>query len=486
MPQDKPNILLVTTDQQRSDTTGPGAPSFMRTPHVDSLRREGVDFASAYAECPLCVPARISIMNGKSIFTHGMTRNGESSSVMGRENTLPALLRSQGYQTCAVGKMHFSPQRARHGFDEMILPQDYLREMRDKGKNNMLTVGLGQNELYPGMATVPEAETMTAWTAEKCVEYLAERRDPTVPFFLWCSFSKPHPPFDPPEPYYSMYRGCDIPESIRSDWSEDENCPEPVKRFRQNHSFDLIPDEVIREARSAYYGLITQIDYNLGRVLAILQDRGELYNTLIVYTSDHGECLGDHHCGSKKFFYEPSAHVPCILRMPESWKERECGKRVKTPVTHSDILPTLVSAAGGDVPENVDGQDLIGLVRGELPSPRRYAEGSYASSYDKDNYEYLAVTDGQWKYIWYPEGGREQLFDLSKDPIETDDLAGKNSAKCTELHMLLVEKDRSRGGHLISGDRLAQRDILNDSEAERRSRNWPGYHTEYCDMDVRH
>lgn len=267
----------------------------------------------------ICVPSRVSIMTGKYCTSHGMITNGETVGVMGHRETLPAYLHALGYQTAAIGKINFGPQRVRHGFGEMIIPEDYYHAMREAGHPfQPMRHGLGQNELYPGMATVPENLTLTSWTAEQCAEYILQRRDPTLPFFLWCSFSKSHPPLDPPEPYYSMYRNCPVTEPVCGDWASDESCPEVMKRFRQRWSRDLVPLEIIREARAAYYGLITQVDYNIGRVFAALQDEGLFDDTLIIYTSDHGEYLGDHQTGSKCFFHEPSAHIPLVLRMPKS------------------------------------------------------------------------------------------------------------------------------------------------------------------------
>ncbi len=185
-----PTLLLITTDQQRYDTTGENRPSSLRTPHLDKLADEGITFRRAYAGCPLCVPSRISIMTGRSVTSHGMTHNGPSCEAMGRDETLPARMRSLGYQTAAIGKMHFSPQRNRHGFDEMVLPSDDYRAMGRSGDPLQPTRhGLGQNEIYPTLSTVPESQTLTSWTAEQCVEYLAGRRDPMVPFFLWCSLA---------------------------------------------------------------------------------------------------------------------------------------------------------------------------------------------------------------------------------------------------------------------------------------------------------
>jgi arylsulfatase len=342
-----PNIVLITTDQQRYDTVGPRSPEFLRTPHLDHLAREGITFSSAYAECPMCVPSRVSVMTGKSVARHGMAYNGPTSEVIDRATSLPARMREAGYQTAAIGKMHFTPERARHGFDEMLIPADYYAEMSRSGHDvQPMRHGLGQNELYPGMATVPESLTLTSWIAERSVDYILRRRDPSIPFFLWCSFSKPHPPLDPPEPYYSMYIDSPIPDPVFGDWSEGESCPEAFKRARESWSFDLIPPEVIRAARAAYYGLITHVDYAIGRVFAALQDLQLFDDTLFLFTSDHGEYLGDHHAGGKIFFHEPSAHVPFIMRLPKSWEDRRHGSIVAGPVTHADILPTSLAVAG--------------------------------------------------------------------------------------------------------------------------------------------
>jgi arylsulfatase len=484
---DRPNILLITTDQQRYDTAGPPAPSFMRTPHFCHLSREGILFTSAYADCAVCVPARVSIMTGKYVFTHGMAGNGPSSRVMGREGTLPTLMRALGYQTAAIGKMHFTPQRARHGFDEMILPEDYYRHMRRLGYASQMPMhhGLGQNELYPTMATVPESLTLTSWTAEQCVEYIRERRDPTLPFFLWCSFAKPHPPIDPPEPYYSMYRDCAIPEPVFGDWSEGDRCPEAFKRLREKQSFDLVPPEIIREARAAYYGTITQIDYNMGRILAALQDVGLFSDTLILYTSDHGEYLGDHHAGAKGFMHEPSAHVPFLLRLPQSWPDRQHGTTVGSVVTHADVLPTLVTAAGGTPPAGVDGQDLVAMARGQLAAPRRYLEATLGRD---DQPAFLGITDGRWKYMWYPEGAAEQLFDLAEDLQELRNLAGLPAYEGMrrELYDEMMRRHQARNSPYLRDGKLVALPLQGDSTRDRRNTSWPGYHTDFYQVDVRH
>ncbi len=480
MSVSQPNIVLITTDQQRYDTCGPRAPRWMRTPHFDDLCRSGIRFDAAYGDCPICVAARTSIMTGKTVNTHGLMGNEPTSKYFGDKDTLPTVMRELGYQTAAIGKMHFGPERRRHGWEEMILPADYYRQMERSGLPfQPMRHGLGQNELYPTMATVPEALTLTSWTAERCVDYIRERRDPTKPFLLWCSFSKPHPPLDPPEPYYSMYRDCDIPAPIIGDWSGDD-APEGLKRSRQEWSTDLLSSEIIRAARVAYYGLITQCDYNMGRIFAALQDLGLLTETLILYCSDHGELLGDHHAGAKSYPYEGAAHVPFALRLPASW-DRHAGASIKSPVTHADILPTFAAAAGGKAPEECDGQNLLAVIRGEAPA-RRYLEAVHPNRITN------SLTDGRWKYIYFPEGGREQLFDLETDPDEITDLAGEeaHAAKRDEMRAELTRLHQERGSNVVENGALVVKPVRGDSEAERRARPWPGYHTEHFGVDVRH
>ncbi len=482
MAFEKPNIILITTDQQRFDSAGSVAPSFMRTPHFDQLQREGITFGAAYADCPLCVPSRVTIMTGRHAFNHGMMANGRTANVMGREETLPGRMRALGYQTAAIGKMHFGPQRARHGFEEMVLPDDYYRHMGRLGYDlQPMHHGLGQCELYPTMATVTEAKTLTSWTAEQCVEFILERRDPTVPFFLWCSFSKPHPPFDPPEPYYSMYRDCPIPDPVYGDWSSDENVPPRMLRDRRRQSYDVIPVEIIRAARAAYYGLVTQIDYNMGRIFAALQDVGLFRETLFIYTSDHGEFLGDHHTGAKQYYHEPSAHVPFVLRLPKSWENRRHGTTVSIPVTLADILPTIVAAGGGEAPTDLDGIDLTALAREELEISYRYVEGNREDLY-------CAITDGRWKYIWYPEGGYEHLFDLQTDPRELRNLANQPDyqEKRVALQQEMIDRHFARRSPLVEDGRLVKKPVSDVPAHDSRNLMWGGYHTEYYPHDVRH
>lgn len=461
------------------------------TPHYDLLCREGIHFSRAYAESPLCVPSRVSIMTGSSVFTHGMLGNGETSDVIDREQSLPSRLHVLGYHTVAIGKMHFGPQRARHGFDEMIIPEDYYQEMAHSGSLlQPMRHGLGQNELYPGMATVPEALTLTSWTAEQAVRFIRDRRDPFTPFFLWVSFSKPHPPFDPPEPYASMYRDVAVPEPIIGQW-RDSACPPAFLKYQLKQGYDVLSPEVLRAARIAYYGLVTQVDYSMGRVLSALQDVNLLDDTCIVYTSDHGELLGDHRAGAKSFYYEGSARVPMVLRMPQYFDHRHPGEICDSLVTHSDLLATFMDVAGApsefdDLPESHSLRRLANKER----AGRSYLEGTtYDPTVARGNVPlYYARVEGNWKYIWYPEGAVEQLFDLDQDPHELIDRSEDPS--CATL----LAKLRSASGMsaaaqrvgLATDGRLVAQGRDDSSSAYWRNLGWPGLHTERYPIDVRH
>jgi arylsulfatase len=483
MTVNKSNVVLITTDQQRFDTFGPEAPSFMRTPHLDYLANDGIRFARAYADCPVCVPGRCSYMTGQSVFTHGMGVNDRTSDYFGSDDTLPTLLRACGYQTAAFGKMHFNPPHNRHGFDETHTLDEYYRWIARTGSlEQPRRHGLGENELFAGMATVPEALTLTSWITEQAVDFITHRRDPTQPFFAWVSYSKPHPPLDPPEPYYSMYRGCETRTPWRGEWSEDEMCPAVVRHKRLGQGRCETSDALIHEAHAAYYGLITHIDYNIGRIMAALQDTGPWFSgnddTLIVFAADHGEYLFDHGMGGKGEFYEGSAHVPLVVRTPRTWPDRPVGVSDSHIVSLMDILPTIVHAAGGEVPDTVEGQDLLRLVRDQLESPRKYLfAGQGLRRNHPDAINWAGITDGRWKYIWYYIDGSEQLFDLDTDPHELRDLARESQygERKSGMRSQLVAELNRRGGRFLQGGDLYARPYTQPSESKLRSGGFAGW-----------
>lgn len=493
----RPNILLITTDQQRFDTIRSLGNPLIRTPHIDHLVRNGIAFTSAYSDCPVCIPARWTLMNGlrAASYQHAYYQDRDPLAV-DPVRSLPGLLSGAGYQTHAVGKMHFWPERARYGFDSIRLPRDYYRYMeKHPHLGRPMMHGIGQNEMYPAMATVAEPQTLTAWTVDESIDFL-ETRDPTCPFFLWTSFSKPHPPLDPPEPYYSMYRNKPVPEPAVGDWTDGLQDKAGHIWDDRGHPEDFLPRDVRDDAMRAYYGLITQIDYNLGRLFARLNEMGLWDETVILLTSDHGEMFGDHHGYGKAMFFEGSAHVPFIIKPPKTrlsspeTADWQPGSRCAIPVGLCDVLPTVMEMAGislmqHDVP--TDGVNVLSLLNPEESErhlqgePVRYVMGELSGDHPKH-----FITDGRWKYIHHLNGGLTLLFDLHTDPTELHNLAQQPEAT-RELHRLEEElKHRLRAvGHAdldVSGTWL-------DQEADpvcRRNESFPGLHSTHYEIDVLH
>lgn len=401
-----PNVLLITTDQQRHDTIASAGNPAIFTPHLDWLRDGGLHFTRCYSDCPVCMPARATIMTGRHAFNLGITGNTNQVRPIEGRPTLPGLLTGAGYQSRAVGKMHFEPMRAHYGFEHMVLADDYRRHMlRNPQFGRPLAHGMGQCEMQPVFSTVPEEHSSTHWTAEQTVDFL-ETRDPTRPFFCWTSFGKPHQPFDCDLKYWHLYDGIDLPEPIHGDWSRTvDDVPPAMMRgtwgYHQSHRFS---SQQWRNVIRAYYACITQIDYNLGLIFARLIELGLLDNTWIIFTADHGETLGDHWIGSKDTFLEGSTHVPLLVRPPDSWSaSKQRGIDEDRLACLADLLPTVLGIAGIEPPE-ADGLDLFGdRTRGGL-------HGACG--------DLFAWIEPTVKYHFALRGHDELLFDTAPDPYE--------------------------------------------------------------------
>ncbi len=458
----RPNILLITTDQQRGDCLGCDGHPVLETPYLDQLAGEGVRFRRAYSAVPACTPARAAILTGMDQWHHGRLSMA-GSDALEFPATLPGELARAGYHTQAVGKMHFFPQRRLYGFHHMVLDEsgrrygrfesDYHRwfEAHKAGSYGYRDHGVDWNSWMARPSHLPEHLHPTHWTAEEGIHFL-QQRDPSKPFFLWLSFARPHSPYDSPMPYYSMYAESPrIPEPYRGEWAAEFARPDPDV----NAAFTLRSPTEVRRARAAYYGNITCIDHQIGRVLYELAawDRRELDNTLILFTSDHGDMLGDHHHWRKTYGYEGSSRVPLICRWPRAWGMPR-GEVSDGVVELRDVMPTLLEAAGAAIPPSVDGRSLGDLARGATDW-RPYIQGEYTACYRFDQGMQF-VTDGAEKYIWFHHTGRERFFDLRRDPGECLDLAPDPAAAPRVRHWraVLAAVNAARGDPRGSGGAL--------------------------------
>lgn len=453
----RPNILLITTDQQRGDCLGADGHPALETPYLDELAASGARFRCAYSAVPSCTPARAAIMTGMDQWNHGRL-DMTGTDYLGYPATLPGELAAAGYHTQGVGKMHFHPQRALYGFHGTVLDEsgrqedpgfvsDYHRWFAEhrQGPYGYRDHSVDWNSWMARPTHLPEHLHPTHWTASQGIEFL-QQRDPTRPFFMWLSFARPHSPYDAPRVYYDMYADHpDLPAPAIGDWAE----PFGVPNADTNADRGKRSDREIRRAQAGYYGNITFIDHQIGRVLYELRHRDpEAYeNTLVIFASDHGDMVGDHHHWRKTYAYEGSARVPLIVCPPRTW-DVERGSVHDQPVELRDIMPTLLDAAGVTVPESVDGESLLRLVRDPEAPWREFVQGEHTRSYGL-TYGMQYVTDGAEKYIWFHHTGAEQFFDLTSDPHECHDLAASPDPAVRERVALwrhrLAEVNERRG-----------------------------------------
>jgi arylsulfatase len=420
MADDRPNILLIMTDQQRGDCLSSAGHPVLLTPNMDTIVEAGVRFSQAYSSCPSCIAARRSLLSGQFPRTHGQVgyRDGIAWHAPA---TLPAVLTRAGYQTALVGRdMHQHPPRARYGYEQMVVDgwaSDYDPWLAQRAPDSGGSMGFGitYNDWTARPWALADDLHPTHWTVNQALDFL-RRRDPTCPFFLTVSFIAPHPPLQPPAFYFERYLRQELPSPIIGDWASptgpDLGGNDLVAPSRIN-----LKGEALRSCRAAYYGLINQIDDELRRLLnpvdgILVQTQG---NTVVLFTSDHGEMLGDHYLWRKSVPYESSAHIPLLLRAPARFGLPRGGV-VDGVCCLEDVMPTLLDLAGVDIPESVEGRSLLPLARAEAASWREYVTIEHSPLHQ-------SLTDGREKFIWWVRDGHEQFFDLTVDPQELHDLA---------------------------------------------------------------
>jgi arylsulfatase A-like enzyme len=395
-------------------------------------------------------------MTGQKPSSHGVMMN-YNTWINGQ--TLPGVFSKAGYQTHLVGKKHLWPKRKLYGFDSMDWSDtstagrgdcDYQRFLKDKGINAPQASsahGVGSNSPVARPWHLDESLHFTNWCADKAIEFI-ERRDPTIPFFLKVSFIHPHQPCTPPQAYWDRYINMDLPEPPVGDWARISD--EVQKGWDVKNSWRWHPArEIVRQFQAGYFGCINHIDDQISRIRYALPE-----NTIIVFTADHGEMLGDHQWIRKRNAYEGSARIPFLFLFPPQMGIEQ-GKQMDTVVELMDIMPTLLDAAGVEIPETVDGESLLPEMKGEGKLDRTYIHGECASVPSRDSgMQYL--TDGKKKYIYYPGTGEEDYFDLENDPQEMVNLAGheKYSDEIAEWRSILVKELTGRPEGFTDGKEL--------------------------------
>ena len=459
------NVLFVMCDQLRADYLGCYGHPTIRTPHIDALAARGTTFTRAYCASPTCGPSRMSFYSGRSMFSHGAVWNFMPMSI--REQMLGDFLRPLGVRVALAGKTHFAPdleaaqrlqvppavmQHVSEGGFEVAdryeghadpgTEHPYVAYLKRHGygddpwREHVMSATAEDGSLASGWkmrnvhlpARVREEHSETAYTTDVAIDFI--RRQGEQPWCLHLSYIKPHWPYLAPAPYHAMYGPEDCLPTVKS--ADELRDPHPVYAAYMKHreSAAFARDEVATRVKVAYMGLVSQIDAHIGRLVASLRAMNQLDNTLIVFTADHGDYLGDHWLGEKDLFHEASARIPMIVVDPEAVQSAR-GQRSDALVEAIDFVPTALEALGGRPPSHLlEGRSLLALTRGADVAWREAAvceidyafrEARVELGQDVRRCRGYMVRSDRWKYVFW-EGFREQLFDLSADPHELHDL----------------------------------------------------------------
>lgn len=468
-PVKKPHIIFIMTDQHRADALGCMGNDKIKTPHIDSLAKEGTCFVSGYTSSPSSTPARAGLLTGMSPWNHGMLGYGKVAQKYTYE--MPQMMRNLGYYTFGIGKMHWFPQKSLHGFHATLVDEsgriespdfisDYREWFQTKAQDTDPDItGIGWNDHGAAEYKLPEDLHPTTWTGQTACD-LIRNYDTEKPLFLKVSFARPHSPYDPPKRYLEMYKNTEIPKPFIGDWCERYNTLLNPEEAASDAPFGNFGEDYAINSRRHYYANVTFIDDQVGEIIQALKDKNMYDNAIICFTADHGDMLGDHYHWRKTYPYEGSTHIPYIVKWPEALKrEVTKGETINSPVELRDFLPTFIDLAGGSVPPDMDGQSLADLVRSKSANWREFIDMEHATCYSKDNY-WCALTDGKMKYIWNFNTGKETLFDLQKDPQElsacTDN--AHYSKQLKYMREAMVKHLSKRGETFVKNGQLVARE----------------------------
>ena len=411
------NVLFISVDQWAARYLGVSGHPVVMTPTIDGLARDGIRFTNAYSECPICIPARRSIMTGTSPRGHN-DRIYKERQEMPPVQTLAGAFSAAGYQTYSVGKLHVFPQRNRIGFDDALISEearyehgivdDYEIWLGEQGYvGQEFLHGMGNNTYYTRPWHLPEKLHNTSWTTSQMIKAI-KRRDPTRPAFYFTSYTFPHPPLVPVSTFLDMYQLEEIDEPVAGEWSTEKNWP--LKALR--HQAAVYSRKEIRLARRAYYAQCTHIDQQIRLLIGTLREENLLNDTVILFLSDHGDMLFDHGFVGKRVLWEGASAIPMILGGKPL--ERYRGSVDNRLVGLQDVMPTLLDIAGIPIPDTAEGISALGDERRDM----LYCEVNEGSKANR------MVHDGRYKLIYFPVGNYRQLFDLEADPFEMKNLAG--------------------------------------------------------------
>lgn len=473
------NVLLICTDHWPASLLGSAGHPNILSPTLDQLAASGTRFTNAYSECPICIPARRTLMTGCSPQAQG-DRSYKGTSLMPDLPTVAQTFRDAGYQAFASGKLHVYPQRNRIGFDEVMLGEegrtqfgvtdDYETFLGDRGfAGQQFTNGMCNNDYLYRPWHLPEECHITNWTTHQMTRFI-QRRDPRKPGFYYLSYCHPHPPLNPLADYLDMYRDVDPGLPTIGGWAANTaSLPERLKNERNQDN--PLSNHQLLWARRAFYALCTHIDHQIRVVIGTLASEGLLDDTVICFTSDHGDMLGNHRLWGKSLFYEDSANVPMIV-LGANGDDRVGHHRVDDRlVGWQDVMPTMLDLAGVSIPATCTGISMVGNeTRSTL-----YGEINENASATR------MIRDERHKLIYYPMGNVVQLFDLKEDPRECINVA--ESKDYVDVRRRLTDQliqefyggdeDWVKDGHLVGLPDIPYEPSPNRGLTGQRGSHWP-------------
>ena len=456
----KPNILIIYTDQQRFDTLGCNGNTLIKTPHIDAMAQAGTNITDCHVSCPICTPSRVALFSGQWGIANGSIANSREMQMKESNQDMLQYLKQHGYETALIGKNHCFHAESNDLYFDHAYEADHLKvsKPRNDEEHTMCKDRVPTMQLAMAQEKTAPSASITNWLADHTIDYLQQERE--KPFCCWLSIPDPHPPYMVCEPYASMYDDVDVPGPIYRDGEMDN------KPARQRIAVEIdrlsaqYPDpEDIIKLRRTYWGMVSQIDDAVGRIMAQLKESGQDKNTIVLFTSDHGDYMGDHKLVRKGVdCYSATTHVPMLWQWVDQIKPQEHNCRV----SNVDIFPTLCDLIDVPVPDTVQGRSYADLLRGDADQGRRLVFSHHGRPGDpiqsipdtdrdklvNDNFllsktwyqgRCFTVRDDKWAYTMTP-GDVDELYDRKNDPHELYNVADQ------EKHYETVKTMR---GHLV-------------------------------------
>ena len=513
MGGNRKNVLMIVVDQWRGDTLAKLGHPLIKTPNIDSLANEGVTFAKHYTQAVPCGPGRASLLTGLYMMTHRAVQN--TVPLDARHTNLALEVRKGGYEPALVGYTTTTPD------PREVAPNDPRLKVLGADMEGWRPVGSWglKNEAYfawvaaqgfPVPANpydiwgpqnvdeedvgatrkpsiVPRELSDTAWFTDRALEFLQGTQN--KPWFLHLGYYRPHPPFTAPAPYHEMYEAADCPPPIRANSAQEEAKQHPLldfylqsidrQKFFQNgkgKAADMSVAEV-KQMRAAYYGLMSEVDDHIGRVFDFLKKTGQWEDTLVVFTSDHGEQLGDHHLLGKIAYFDESFHIPMIVRDPSAQADSTRGTIVRQFTETIDTMPTILDWLDLSIPRACDGKSLLPFVHdGLTPSDWRtevhyeydfrnifYSKPEDFLGIGMDESSLCVIQNDDYKYVHFA-ALPPLFFDLKKDPGQFNNVA-KDPAYSTQvlamaqkmINWKMIHADRTLTGYAATPEGLLSR-----------------------------